>query len=135
MGTCELCNKRISDKHYYSDNRCNETGLGVVLHHDCAMQLEDLTLEDFVATLKHSPYHFKPIRRLHGTFTDPALAEDMHCRLMAQGRNPITYKRKVRAEHMVTYMLVVVADWANCCDEPQILRGRCTNCSAWLSDK
>ncbi len=47
---CELCNLDVGPD-YHSDRRCNDTGLGVVLHERCAAVLEPLGDTAFVTLL------------------------------------------------------------------------------------
>lgn len=47
---CEFCGKVILGE-YYSDPRCNKTGVGVVLHKSCAKKVRGLSDKEYVLRL------------------------------------------------------------------------------------
>ena len=47
---CELCGKTVSGG-YYSDVRCNRTGVGVVLHKNCAKKVQALSDKEYISRL------------------------------------------------------------------------------------
>jgi hypothetical protein len=46
---CECCKKGAPVSDYYSDERCNITGFGLVLCKRCAVKLEKLTDAEYAA--------------------------------------------------------------------------------------
>ena len=51
MNACELCGKSAG-VDYYSDERCNATGIGLVLHRSCADRLASMNDEQYAAALR-----------------------------------------------------------------------------------
>jgi hypothetical protein len=51
LHACELCGKGVGAT-FYSDDRCNEMGVGVTLHLGCARKLAKMSVEQVKETLK-----------------------------------------------------------------------------------
>jgi hypothetical protein len=52
---CECCKKPVGFTNYYSDERCNSTGLGVCLCKKCATKLADVSDAEYLAAFKVQP--------------------------------------------------------------------------------
>jgi len=51
LNACELCGKGVGAS-FYSDDRCNEMGVGLVLHCGCARKLAKMSIEQVKEALK-----------------------------------------------------------------------------------
>ena len=51
MNRCEVCGTFVGDD-YYSDERCNRTGCGLVLCEGCCIKVGDISDEDYVQYFK-----------------------------------------------------------------------------------
>jgi hypothetical protein len=49
---CEACNKPVGFTNYWSDERCNSTGLGVCLCKKCATKLADVSDAEYLAAFE-----------------------------------------------------------------------------------
>jgi hypothetical protein len=47
---CELCGKTVISGQYWSDERCNATGVGLVLHQRCGHKADKMNNKEFIKT-------------------------------------------------------------------------------------
>lgn len=52
MERCELCCGPIRGGDYYSDERCNRLGRGLVLHQRCGQKVKKMSDQEMVETLR-----------------------------------------------------------------------------------
>jgi hypothetical protein len=48
--TCELCGKKIEPTKYWSDERCNVTGDGLILCKPCCLKSDEMKNKEFLET-------------------------------------------------------------------------------------